>query len=136
MDSSEQTLPAVRMWTADSMIEWAMRCDRCHRWRLRARYHELHSVSGPKGFTWWRECLLCTIQTLGDALVDARDLLRPLAKIANEEVCPFCRLGPALHVDENCPLALVGLDAALAELAQEAPDDPAPPVGRERHGFG
>ena len=115
-------LPATQMWTESSMIEWGKRCDRCHRWWLRARYHELHSPSGPRG-TWWRECLPCVIGTLGEALVDARDLLRPLAKIANEETCPWCRLSPGLHADENCPLALIGLDAALAELATEVPDE-------------
>ena len=120
-------LPAARMWTESSMIEWGKRCDKCHRWRLRARYHELHSVSGPSGFTWWRECLSCTIQTLGDALVDARDLLYPLARIALDDQCPWCDLDPGLHTDADCPLVPIGLDEALTELARdEARDDPAP----------
>lgn len=117
-------LPAAQMWTVDSMIEWGKRCDNCRRWRLGARYHELHGASGPRGFTWWRECLPCVIRTLGDALVDARDLLRPLARIANEEECRWCDLDPGVHSDADCPLVPIGLDAALAELTRtgEVPD--------------
>lgn len=62
------TMPLARAWTERSIVEWNTRCDRCRRWRLRARYHEMHAQrqTADDGFagTWWRECLTCAIQTL------------------------------------------------------------------------
>ncbi len=114
--STTRERPRAEMWTERSMVEWGKRCSKCERWRLRACYHELHG-----GGHWWRECLSCTIGTLGDSLVDKQELLEPIAKIANEEVCPVCKLGPGLHGNEDCPFVPLGLDAALTEeLARRA----------------
>lgn len=60
------TLPNPQAWTEDSILEWCTRCDRCKRWRLRARYHEFHGPHAEGDFMgcWWRECMDCSFATV------------------------------------------------------------------------